>query len=299
MGRRNTVSVIITIVTVCVGALLGATVQDLVIGSFSLLIALVAVLCLTLVAVLAAATAERRATVDNNKNVRTVVKESTDNQAMALENLGKILELSTVTLTDGLDQLGQRLGVQVSYQKISEVNTLESAQGDLVVRAVQRAHEEILILDGIPSSGKMPDRVVRPDLMASLLEIILQRAAAGVKYRRICQVTDPAAPFATLRDNMFLEHYRKMAQSANSDNPAILKVTPLRYPYKFLVIDRAIVILQLHTVDEPDAGDHDRRIWCEIIFVDPNKELVNIFMDMWNDINDDAQTRRIRLYDFR
>lgn len=190
-------------------------------------------------------------------------------------------------LLDGLRSLEQQVGVQVVCQSVTELNQHNAAEDDKVIQAIRAAASKIYILDIAPASGRRPDASVRRQIMSVHFDALNAKAAGGIEYKRVTQVEDVARGLRGISDETFLRHYSTMcARRESRDITATLKVTKLRYPYEFIIIDERIVIVQLHEVDAAE-----RLTWCEMIVSDPSQEMIGTFLGMWNDLYDSEFSR--------
>jgi len=83
---------------------------------------------------------------------------------------------------------------------------------------------------------------------------------------------------------------------ASATGTALLKIVDMRYPYKFMVIDREVVVLQLHEIKEVE-GSTQRTIWCELVVKDTTGDLVGVFLDMWDRLSDSETARTVNAND--
>ncbi|MGQ0576057.1 MAG: hypothetical protein ACT4RN_17880 [Pseudonocardia sp.] len=199
-------------------------------------------------------------------------------------------------LLASLWSLEVQIGVQVWSQSVVALNKQASAAEDVVIRAIGEAEESILVLDIATSSGFRPDNNLNPRVLRDHFAAILARADAGVKYQRMSQVDNVERGYLGLRDGVFLEHCRAIRERQENDSGrAVLKVTRLRYPYEFIVVDERIIIIQLHKL--MDNGE--RTTWCEVVVSEPGQELVATFMSMWNDLFHGKDSRTPSLDEIR
>jgi len=125
---------------------------------------------------------------------------------------------------------------------------------------------------------------------------MLEKARNGVPYRRICQTIESATP-VTFGDAVFTKHCIDMCElRASATGTALLKIVDMRYPYKFMVIDREVVVLQLHEIKEVE-GSTQRTIWCELVVKDTTGDLVGVFLDMWDRLSDSETARTVNAND--
>jgi hypothetical protein len=105
------------------------------------------------------------------------------------------------------------------------------------------------------------------------------------------QVDDLRAPFAHAKSEVMLDHLQKMFLLRTEDRHRVsVKVARKQFPYKFIIIDRRSIVLQLQQYDE--IGEN-LIIWGEIVFTHASDELLKIFLEVWHDIEDDMGTRPV------
>src|SRR5262249_18469251 len=139
------------------------------------------------------------------------------------------------------------------------------------------------------------DVQMQSKVMAWHLDAILDRVdKAGIRYRRYLQVPDTAAPFAFVAEapsqseDTFARHCVKMCEMHNEGRDVTLRVTPTNFPYKFLIIDRKVLILQLQ-----ELRGTEPRTMCELVISDPRGQLIQHFLGMWIQLEGHPQTRSL------
>ncbi len=263
-GRASVV--ILTLASALAGAILGAVVQNEMTGPRRPLEMAVGLLGLTVIGLTAAVVAMSR---------------------------------STQHSVEGLSQV---LDITVRCQMLDAVNMYRSPSDDLVVRAFQEAQREILVLDQVTDEGVRPDVRMPTRVMAWHLDAILDRVTkAGIRYRRYCQVPDTAREFGfaaddhqgPLSENAFAQHCVKMCEMHAAGKDVSLRLTPTTFPYKFLIVDRKILILQLQELHETDDDTKEPRTICELVISDPRGQLIQHFLAMWIQLEGHHRTRSL------
>jgi len=255
--------VVLTLSSAVAGAILGAVVQNEITGPRRLEDMAVLLLCLTVIGLAAAVVAMSRST------------------QQSVEDLFQVLDIT------------------VRCQMLRDVNQYRSPGDDLVVRAFQEAQREILVLDRVTESGVRPDIAMQSTVMAWHLDAILDRVEkAGIRYRRYCQVPDTASPFAFTEagqsvESTFARHCVRMCEMHAAGRDVSLRVTPTSFPYKFLIIDRKVLILQLQELCETDDNEREPRTMCELVISDPRGQLIQHFLGMWIQLEGHHRTRSL------
>ncbi len=265
----------LAIASAAAGALLGAGVQNFADSTLRMMSTISVALCLGLVAVYASLAARDRETKAANQLLRDQVAQ--DGAAV----------ISTIR------QLEKQVGVQVRYQLAADIKRITSFKEDLLVQEVERAKSEILALDLLSETGRRPD-TLRDDMLEPYYAILLQRAADNVVYRRVFQVEDPLVPLSYIQDTPFRRHCQEVCRVREESRNwnASIRVARRRYPYKFFIIDRKIVIVQLLCIGE-SAVVEEQIFYCDLAISDPGGDLVKVFLDMWNDVVEARDTRTL------
>ncbi|MFI5897697.1 hypothetical protein ACIA5D_47190 [Actinoplanes sp. NPDC051513] len=254
--------VVLTLASAFAGAILGAVVQNQITGPRRLTEMVIGLLCLTVIGLSAAVVAMSRST------------------QRSVEDLFKVMDIT------------------VRCQMLKDVNQYRTPGDDLVVRAFQDAQREILVLDRVTESGVRPDMAMQSNVMAWHLDAILDRVEkAGIRYRRYLQVPDTDAPFDEAgeahSENTFAGHCVKMCEMHSAGRDVSLRVTPTSFPYKFLIIDRNVLILQLQELRETDENEREPRTMCELVISDPRGQLIQHFLGMWIQLEGHHRTRSL------
>lgn len=279
------------------GALIGVAIPDYLDSPLRLTAACVGALCLVLVATLTVVSRQTRATAEVRRAIESSVEE-TAAQATDLSNVVSLrLAESSEQISDSLQALEDRVGIEVSYQSVEQINARESVLLDPVHQLITNAEVEILVLDIVTNEGERPDYATGNERSKDYLTGVIAhvRRTNSLVYRRVCQTNEPQS-IAKSVDTAFREHCFEMCRLREEVGQRVaLEVTPVQYPYKFVLIDGHTLILQLHRI--ADSGRPT--VWCEIVVSDPRRDIIQPFMDMWADVADSPQTRTITRDDFQ
>jgi uncharacterized membrane protein (Fun14 family) len=276
---------------VVVGTVLGAMAHSMLDRESRLVTASVGVITLALIAVVGALTSHRKSLQETQQEIlrqTMALAAGTSRSSSALiDELGS----TTQQLIASHEELRRQVGLQVEYQLVRDLNTRETIEGDIVVRSLTNAKSEVLVLDYLSPSGRRPDRSIRPDLMEAHLRVLANHVRhGGITYKRLCQVDDVSSPFRGVADQAFVDHCREMYRMREEVGARVsLKVTRRRYPYKFLIIDHQVMIVQLHYLTD----ENEPVIWCELLVTDPQRDFVRVFYEIWSDMDDDTETRAV------
>lgn len=282
------------------GAVLGAAVQEVLNTNLRLMAAITAVLSIAVIGLLATllATTDARKAAEAEilENIRSLVDEYRRDSARID---GRVSE-SVARLGGEMDKLAKQFGLRVERQLITELNTVRSLDEDVTARLVSAAEEEICVLDLLSDDGRWSDEVMEQGYSRRYFELLTEKvrnAPPGLAYRRTVQVADPAQALAQARSAGFVKHCRDMLELRSLKRHKVsLRVAQRRFPFKFIIIDRTHLVLQLQEYHESQTR---LQIWGEIVITDSAGALISIFQEIWAELNDDPRTRAVTLADLR
>lgn len=196
-------------------------------------------------------------------------------------------------LEDRLVQLGDRFGLSIDMQLTDELNKFtDPNKEDRIAEIVREAKTSVRMLDLIDSPGVRADALVSDTAREAYfndLNELATRQDPGFSYRRVVQSATPEKPLLGVGDPYFLDHARKMSEEQAKKNPGIaLRATPIIFPYKFILIDDDIVVLQLQR-----KGETALELDCEVLIVDPSRRIYEVFERMWQEVEDHPEARAI------
>ncbi len=263
---------LLPIASAAAGALLGAGAQNLINSDFRVASTIAVVLCLGLVAVYA--------------NLRARDHEN----AMTNQALREKAEQDTSSIISKIRQLEKQVGVEIRYQLVAEIDRTASWKEEILGQQIEIAKTEILILDLLSTTGQRPD-THRDYGLESYYSNLMQKAANGVLYHRVLQVEDPTMPAPRLPDTPFRKHCQEVCSVRKEKRNwnASVRVARRRYPYRFLIIDRKVVAVQLSR-SESNVVD-EQLDYCNLVISDPGGDLVEVFLNMWRDAVEAQDTR--------
>jgi hypothetical protein len=270
----------LSVASAAAGALLGAGVQNFTDSKLRVVSIIAVVLCLGLVAVYASLTFRDRENMRSNQALREQAAQDTS------------------SIISTISRLEKQVGVQILHQLVSEINDTTPLREDLLAKTVEDAEFEILILDLLSKTGRRPD-TSQDHRLESYYSNLVRRTTEGVVYRRILQVEDPELRLSYLAHTPFRKHCQDVFQVREEKRNwyASIRVARRRYPYNFLIIDQKIVAVQLLREGESSAVDEQLN-YCNLIISDPSGDLVEVFLNMWNDVLEATDTRTPTLKDF-
>ncbi|GAA4559468.1 hypothetical protein GCM10023193_16890 [Planotetraspora kaengkrachanensis] len=92
---------------------------------------------------------------------------------------------------------------------------------------------------------------------------------------------------ASARTTTMIEHCRAMFELKTD---TVAKASNKRFPYKFILVDREPIVLRLRHFDE---NSETTLIWGDSIITDPQKGLIDVFLQLWKDIDNDPSTESV------
>jgi hypothetical protein len=284
----------LAIASALVGAVMGAVVQDILNSDFRFLTAIAAVLSLGIVGLLvgqaAFADSHRAANEQVVAGTQAVLVEARKSRLEQQEELRRIAG----DLAKNMTSLASQFGLRVERLLLADVNAMASLDEDQSAQLILSAQEELCILDILSDEGRWPDEAMdeqhAADYFGELMKHI-RESSPPVSYKRIVQVVDPKSSLLGAKNARFIEHCYAMLELRRLRGRRVsLRVARRRFPFKFMLIDRSRLVLQLQ---EYDGGSAALKIWGEILISDPNRDLIAIFREIWEQVDDDAETRTV------
>lgn len=286
--------VIIAVCGALVAAVLGAAVQEVldsrtrVVASAALVVCVVAVALLATLGVMI--DGRRQSDQDILTEVRDAVAEHRDTATATNSRIA--------SLAGQLTMLSRSIGMKVDTMLLEELNTARTLDCDRTVQLMLTAREEIRILDLLLEDGRWPDEAMDQSYQANSLDAflaLLRRTSPPISYKRLIQVRDPAQSLRNARTPSLVKHCHDIMDLRRTRGSKVsLRVTRQRFPFKFIIIDRAALVLQLQ---EYGSDEEDLRIWGEVLVTDPGGQLVAVFRDIWDELIEDPSTRTVTLAD--
>jgi len=114
-------------------------------------------------------------------------------------------------------------------------------------------------------------------------------ATGGVSYHRICQVSNPRSKLPTASAGYHAHLLALLSHRAGGDYRCSLKAAKIRYPFKFVLIDRRFLLLQLRRYDAADTA----RYGANSLFWEAQPALVRAFYGLWCDLDSETKTRAL------
>jgi hypothetical protein len=199
---------------------------------------------------------------------------------------------------DSIKNLGGKIGLEVYYQEIENLNKKESIDQDRLAQVIKESQQEILILDLNDTEKKRDDTSVNAKLQSDYFEMILQHSiskASGEKpfiYERICQFSPETAKFSDMNFPAYTDHCYKMASKREEEKHIgiYLRKTKVHYPMTFKIIDRKYLVLHITGMDYSEKDKVRSRLLGEIIIHDPENLLISVFLKAWDVVKNSVET---------
>lgn len=215
-----------------------------------------------------------------------------EDQSRNMSNLRDLTASGTTELGLQLAELKRHLSIDVTFQAVRDLNTFPDISSDIVAQAMLSAKRELLVVDLLPASGTRPDKSMRPDLIEAQWEAMLRLPEnnPGLSYKRLCQVHTSGVSLAVPPlEQTFATHCAGMLDLKQKLGARVsLRFAPMRYPYKFMIVDGNTLILELHTYESDGA---DPVVDKELVIRDAKGSLSDVFRAMWDDLADRPETR--------
>lgn len=262
-------------------AVLGAAIQELTSGGAE------SKVLWTIAGVLALATIGLYATLRLH---RESTEELYDDLRRQADGLNTAFQARTTQLSNQVDRVSKQFGQSVERVLISDIKKMTSISEDRTIELILNAKQELLILDLLSQNGFWSDETLPDKHAAEFFNALAdhaQRHSPPFIYTRIVQVDDVTDPFSRANAKATtLDHCKRMLQLRKDKGISIsLRVAQKRFPQKFILIDKSILILQLH---EYDGGDGTLKLWQELLISDPHGGLVPAFREIWTEIEQES-----------
>jgi hypothetical protein len=217
-----------------------------------------------------------------------------EEQSANMNGLRDLAISDTSELHLHLAELQRLLSVQVSFQAVRDLNTFSDISSDVVAQAMLAAKRELLVVDLLPSSGTRPDASMRSDLLEAQWDAMLRLPLdhPHLSYKRLCQVHTTGASLVTPPlEPTFAAHCSGMLDLKEQLGARVsLRLAPMRYPYKFMIVDGDTLILELHRYESDGA---DPVVDKELVIRDAKGVMIDVFRAMWDDLADRPETRTV------
>lgn len=223
---------------------------------------------------------------------------------MIKTSISEQIERVQQTIT-AIQHIEKRFGLDVSYQELIKIGHGAGDEDDKLAILMRNANFEILEI----GLSDVHDHKTPPDLAASeirqkyydsIIERVETQTTKGAKftYKRICQFPRSGRTLRTLKDTIFVEHCKKMVLlNQNKGIQSYVKRSRVSLPIAFIIIDRQHLIVSIDTYHHT-GSNNERYMKGELIISDPQKELVSIFMNEFDTIENSPNTHTVSLDEF-
>ena len=169
------------------------------------------------------------------------------------------------------------LALSVRFQRISDLNDdANNAGEDYLTQLMRNAKKSVWIVDLISDGKHVNDVRLKKELRQAYYDTLIRKADTNpdFEYTRICQFPDAVMTFASLADDVFVDHCRQM-QKRKNHKFSLKRTTRVLYPTTFGIVDGESIYLDL--APSPDATDAHLR--GELIIEDHKQEIIKPFWD--------------------
>jgi hypothetical protein len=190
-------------------------------------------------------------------------------------------------ITGDIDEIRSRVGVKITYV---ERGTEEGKHMDVykkVNEIVSSAAECILVVNSYLVEGDLEKSEKENDARDDYYKILIEKAKAGIDYKRILQVKpDDSTLKDLIGDKDHLRHYWEMSDEIKKGNRHItLKRAEARRPTTFVIVDKKHLIWQINEVKfEKTEEKYKEALLLHGIFIihDPQNEIISHFVDYYD-----------------
>ncbi|WP_436533678.1 hypothetical protein [Actinoplanes sp. HUAS TT8] len=221
--------------------------------------------------------------------IATVREEIADHRRLAGSTDARISSLGHEIVA-----LAGSVGMKVDTMMLDELNRAKTVESDRTVQLMLTTKEEILVLDLLLEDGRWPDEAMDQSYQTNAFDVfygLLSQSDPAICYKRIVQVESPEAGLHhALTPNLVRHCHDIMDLQSIRSGKVSLRVTRRRFPFKFIIIDRTALVIQLQEYGDTPS---DLRIWGEVLVNDPGGQLVGVFRGIWDEIVDDPSTRTV------
>lgn len=272
LKRLGTSEIIAGLVSLLLGGVVGAIIQDQLTNQIKWEYLTIGILSMTFIAIIA------------------LIRTSIHHQAIRYSELLKALK-----------NIDEAVGLTVNYQDLKAIGKTD--QIDYAKQLLQKAQERVLVLDRADPFIKsinpdLPGQELRRQYYSSILSHVREQADRGNKmlYIRICQF-DKQVKFKSLKDRIFVDHCKEMILLSQKYYRVHIKQTILKSPMSFIIIDQNYLIVSIDRIGYQN-GKPEHHSTGELIIYDPQQRLVKVFEDEWHRIEHSPQTAEVTLDDF-
>jgi len=286
--------IILALASLIVGTIFGAAAQDIISSSFRLLGAIVAILSFGIVALVTsqAVSAESRRDSDN-KLVASASATLDDTRKSHHEQTNRLQVLSD-NLQRSMKSLEAQFGLRVERLLLDEVNSMDVLDEDASAQMIYSVQRQLYVLDLVSEDGRWPDEAMNQDLVSQYFTGLTKRireSSPPLIYKRIFQVPDPTSGFPGISNSNLIDHCREILDLHRDRLHRVsMRVARQRFPFKVVLIDDNFLILQLQ---EYDSTGKAFKLWGELRIVDPQRELISTFREIWDQIDGDDESRSL------
>jgi hypothetical protein len=274
------------------GAVLGAMVQNVLDSQLRVLAAIAVMLAVFVVGLSTALIAQTDGAKETNLRTAQQVAASAVAMMRGSSELRDRLDRNTQALAQQLGDISRQFGLRAHHLLISDVNRMKTISESRSSQLILGVKTELLVLDFLSKNGRWPDESMSEAHSREHFDALvahIRTLSPPFAYKRIVQVDDTGNAFRGVKTQSMLDHCRDMLTLRDEKGYHVsLRVSRKRFPYKFVLIDRAALILQLQ---EYDADGDNLTVWGDLIITDPQGDMVSVFQNIWNEIDDDPATR--------
>lgn len=286
--------VVLALASLITGTIFGAAAQDIVSSRSRLLGAIVAVLSLGIVALVTSQAVFAESRSDADKKLIASANATLEDARKSIGEQSKGLQVFSDSLQRSMKSLEAQFGMRVERLLLAELNAmdpLEEVASEQMIYSVQR---QLYVLDLLSEDGRWPDEATNQDRVGQYFTALVQRireSSPPLIYKRIFQVPDPASRLPDIDNKNLIVHCREVLDLHRERYHRVsMKVARRRFPFKVILIDDNFLIIQLQEYDSTGKAFH---LWGELRISDPQRELISIFREIWDQVDGDDESRSL------
>jgi hypothetical protein len=175
--------------------------------------------------------------------------------------------------------------------ELNALHPLDEVASEQMIYSVQR---QLYVLDLLSEDGRWPDEATNQDRVGQYFNALVQRIRESSRpliYKRIFQVPDPTSRLPGIDNKNLIAHCREILDLHRERLHRVsMKVARRRFPFKIVLIDDNFLIIQLQ---EYDSTGKAFQLWGELRICDPQRELISIFREIWDQVDGDDESRSL------
>jgi len=286
--------VILALASLIIGAIFGAAAGDIISSSFRLLGAVAVVLSLAVVALITSQAVLTESRRDADKKLVASADATLEDARKSIGEQNKELQVFSGNLQRSMKSLEAQFGMRVERLLLAKLNAMDPVDEVASEQMIYSVQRQLYVLDILSEDGRWPDEATNQDRVSQYFTALVRRirdSSSPLIYKRIFQVPDPASRLPEIGNENLVVHCREvLALHRERLHRVSMKVARRRFPFKMILIDDHSLIVQLQEYDSTGKAFH---LWGDLLISDPQRELISIFREIWDQIDGDDESRSL------